>query len=191
MSEQNRKTNSINAQTRRDISEQTGAVEAEQTLPYQQYHGHHQYGYYDPRSNVSPHEPGQNQYFQQPMDLGLRFEPRVAAALSYVAFIISGIAFLLIERKNRFVRFHAMQSVIFSAVWIVTTLGIGFLMMTVGMVAAIIGISLVLQMIGFVVNLVSVGFFVLWVVLIVKAYQGNKYKLPIIGDWAEKQLDRF
>ena len=80
-----------------------------------------------------------------------------------------GIVFLLIE-KDPFVRFHAMQSVItFGAL---TVLGI-------------------FPLIGWVLSpfLMIIGF-VLWLVLIFKAYQGEEFKLPMVGEFAKKQLNR-
>ena len=95
----------------------------------------------------------------------------VAGLLCYVLGWLSGIVFILIEQENRFVRFHAIQSI---AVFGVLT------------VAAIIlswipAIGLVLGWIIWVLSLI------LWIVLMVKAYQGVKYKLPWAGDFAEKR----
>ncbi|HKV59617.1 MAG TPA: DUF4870 domain-containing protein [Ktedonobacteraceae bacterium] len=96
---------------------------------------------------------------------------RVPAAgwLSYLGGWVTGLIFLLLKRENRFVRFHAMQSLIFfGAMGIVTTVlsHISFL--------GFIGAGL-----GFV-------SFICWIVLIIKAARGRYYKLPIIGDYAEK-----
>lgn len=99
-------------------------------------------------------------------------EPNVAAVLSYVLGFITGIIFLLIEEKNRFVRFHAMQSIFFSG--------------------SLLIINIVLSVIPFlgwgISWLISVLAFVVWIVLMIKAYQNERYKLPIIGDLAENQL---
>jgi uncharacterized membrane protein len=89
-----------------------------------------------------------------------------AAALSYVLGWLTGIVFLLIE-KDKFVRFHAMQSII--------TFGL----LTVLSFVPVIGwmLSPLLWIVGF----------ILWLVLIFKAYQGEEFKLPWIGDFAQKQ----
>ena len=94
-------------------------------------------------------------------------QPNVAALLAYVLGVITGLIFLLIEKENRFVKFHAMQSICFSVV-----------MFIVGLVLSVVPV-LVLGL-----NLICV---VLWVVLMVQAYQGQWFKLPIIGDIAAKQ----
>lgn len=93
-----------------------------------------------------------------------------AAALSYVLGWLTGIVFLLIE-KEPFVRFHAMQSVI-----------------TFGALTIIV----ILPVIGWVLSpLVMILGFVLWLVLIYKAYQGEEFKLPVIGNFAKKQLSKM
>ena len=93
-----------------------------------------------------------------------------AAALSYVLGWLTGIVFLLIE-KDSFVRFHAMQSVItFGALTVIA----------------------IIPVIGWVLSpLVMILGFVLWLVLIFKAYQGEEFKLPVIGDFAKKQLGKM
>lgn len=100
---------------------------------------------------------------------GTGLPKNTAAALSYVLGWLSGIVFLLIE-KDPFVRFHAMQS----------TLTFGLL--TVLSFVPIIGwaLSPLLMIVGF----------VLWLVLIFKAYQGEEFKLPMVGNFAQKQLKK-
>ena len=97
-------------------------------------------------------------------------EPNIAGLLCYVLGWISGLVFILIEKENTFVRFHAMQSIIvFGAISIVS-----------------IVISFI-PFIGTIISgLLSVLALVLWIVLMIKAYQGNMYKLPWAGDLAEK-----
>ena len=98
-------------------------------------------------------------------------DENVAGLLCYVLGWVSGVVFLLIEPENRFVRFHAIQSIyVFGALTI-----------------AVIVISWI-PIIGSVLAwLISVLGFILWIVLMFKAYQGNKYKLPWAGDFAEKK----
>jgi len=92
------------------------------------------------------------------------------AALSYVLGWLTGIVILLLE-KDPFVRFHAMQSVV--------TFGI-------------LTILAMVPFIGWVLSpLVMIVSFVLWLVLIFKAYQGEEFKLPVIGEFAKKQLEKI
>jgi uncharacterized membrane protein len=95
----------------------------------------------------------------------------VAGALAYIT-IIPAIVLLVLEpyNRNRFVRFHAFQSIF---VWIG--------------VAIIHWLFTVLWFLWFIWGLIDIGIFVVLLVLVLKAYQGQKWKLPVIGDWAEKQ----
>jgi uncharacterized membrane protein len=106
----------------------------------------------------------------------------LAGALAY--FLVPAIVFLLIEpyNKNRFVRFHSFQFLGFclAALVIGATLRVvGFLLFFIPMVAPLL-LLLVSMMVG-------LAFFVVWVVLVVKALQGEKFKLPLVGDFAERQ----
>ena len=100
-------------------------------------------------------------------------DANIAAALSYALGWITGIAFLMMEPANKFVRFHAMQSTI------------AFLALSV--------LSIVLQVIPFlglllVVFLVIPASAILWLLLMFKAYQGERFKLPIAGDMADQRV---
>ncbi|MFC1988501.1 DUF4870 domain-containing protein [Chloroflexota bacterium] len=95
----------------------------------------------------------------------------VAGLLCYVLGWISGIIFFLIEPENKFVRFHAIQSIAVFAVLNVAGFIIGLI--------PVIG--------GFLTWIISALGFILWIVLMFKAYQGTKYKLPWAGDIAEKR----
>ena len=103
-------------------------------------------------------------------------EPNVAGLLCYVLGWITGLVFILIEKENKFVRFHAMQSIVtfgaFSVLWIPFYIfsRLDILAILFGILQAIIGVLV----------------FVLWIVLMIKAYQGERFKLPIAGDIAEK-----
>jgi uncharacterized membrane protein len=96
----------------------------------------------------------------------------VAGLLCYVAGWITGLIFFLIEKENRFVRFHAMQSIITFGSLTVLFMVLGFIPIVGWMLMPILAI---LQLI-------------LWIVLMVKAYQGQLFKLPVIGDMAEKNI---
>jgi len=98
-------------------------------------------------------------------------QPNIAALLSYLVGFITGIIFLVIEKENKFVRFHAMQSIFtFGAIFILQF-------------ACVISLFLI-----FLVPLINLASLVLWVLLMVKAYQGETFKLPIVGDMAEKKI---
>ena len=99
-------------------------------------------------------------------------EPTVAGALAYLLWFVSGILFFIVEKNNAFVRFHALQSIMLFGGFFVIMLIFG-----------------VIPILGFVVNfLLSICAFILWLFLMVKAAQGVAFKLPILGDLAEKNL---
>jgi uncharacterized membrane protein len=99
-------------------------------------------------------------------------EPNVAGLLCYLGGWISGIVFLVIEQKNRFVRFHALQSIVtFGALTVAGAL-LGWIPYAGDVFGIIIGILA----------------FILWIVLMVKAYQGELYKVPVAGQVAEGLL---
>jgi uncharacterized membrane protein len=102
----------------------------------------------------------------------------VAGALAYVT-IIPAIIFLVLEpfNRSRFVRFHAFQSLFFALAWVVLSLA-----MNVVAHAPIFGwLTLLLW------PIIGLAGFIIWLVLVLKAYQGQMFKLPVIGDLAEKQ----
>jgi uncharacterized membrane protein len=99
-------------------------------------------------------------------------EPNVAGLLCYLGGWISGIVFLVIEEKNKFVRFHALQSIVtFGALTVAGTL-LGWIPYAGRVFGTIIGILA----------------FILWIFLMVKAYQGELYKVPVAGQVAEGLL---
>lgn len=104
----------------------------------------------------------------------------VAGMLAYVL-LIPAIIFLVVEpyNKNRFIRFHSFQSIFFCVASVV--IHVAFLVLNA--VPGMIFLTIPLQAI------VGLGFFVLWVILLIKAGQGQMFKLPIIGDLAEKQAN--
>jgi uncharacterized membrane protein len=115
---------------------------------------------------------------------GTGLTPNIAGALAYSLGFITGIIFLVIEpyRRDRFVRFHAMQSILYSAACIVFSIAwsiaVGILMSITGWIAfAVLPIRL----------LISLGFFLLWLYLMYQAYSQREFRIPIIGAIAAKQ----
>jgi uncharacterized membrane protein len=97
-------------------------------------------------------------------------QANVAALLAYLVGFITGIIFFLIEKDNKFVRFHAMQSIVVFGSLFVLQMVLMFIPVIGWMIAPLIGI---------------LGL-ILWIILMIKAYQGELFKLPIAGDIAEK-----
>ncbi|HLY99330.1 MAG TPA: hypothetical protein VKT33_09720 [Candidatus Angelobacter sp.] len=108
----------------------------------------------------------------------------VAAALSYIWIV--GLIFLFIEpyNRNKFVRFHAFQSVFYAAATFVLWISLHIVGLILGAVTS--GIAWLL--LGPLALVLWLAMFVIWIILVVKAYGNQKWKLPIIGDLAEKQV---
>jgi uncharacterized membrane protein len=106
---------------------------------------------------------------QAPPAAGL--QDNVAGLLCYL--LIPAIIFLVMEpyNRNRFIRFHAFQAIFLEIGWIIINAVLGML--------AFIGI--------FILPILWLGFTILWIVCMIKAFQNQMFKLPLIGDIAEKQ----
>ncbi len=102
----------------------------------------------------------------------LGIDENIEGLLCYVLGWITGIVFLILEKDNKFVRFHAMQS-------LVTFLALFIISMVISLIP-ILG-----AVISLLLNLLMVF---IWLFMMYKAYQGEKYKLPYAGDFAEEQI---
>lgn len=108
-------------------------------------------------------------------------QPNLAGALCYLMGLITGIFFLVADpyKQDRFVRFHAFQSIFLSVAWFAVYFALSiFLSILPGM----------LWRIGWMLHsAVGLGFLLLWVFLMFKAYNNEQFKLPVLGDLAVKQ----
>lgn len=101
-------------------------------------------------------------------------EEHLFGAVSYLCFFVTGGIFLLLEKDNVFIRFHAMQSLMFFG--------------------GVFAVLIILQLLpwgwlpGVFLNLAA---FIAWIVLMWKAFQGEKIKIPFIGNLAEQQLAKM
>lgn len=113
-----------------------------------------------------------------PEKTSMGMEPNLAATLSYLCGWITGLIFFLLEKENKYVRFHAMQSLVFFGGLTVISIAIS--------IFGMLPIPLT-GLLSFAVNmLVGIGGFVAWIVCMLKAYQGQKFSLPVAGEIAEK-----
>jgi len=99
-------------------------------------------------------------------------DPKVSAMLAYLLGVVGGVIFYAIS-KDSYVRFHAMQSIFLSIAMAVVYIGFWI-------------ISFIIPFLFMLSWLVSLAFFALWVMLMIKAYQGERFKLPVLGQMAEK-----
>ena len=120
-----------------------------------------------------------------PPAAGSGLTENVAAALCYVAGLITGIVFLALAPYNqsKFVRFHAFQSIFFNVVWIALWIAHMILSMILHSILPF-GAGVLMMLVWMV---ISLGGFLLWLFLMYKAYSNEKYMLPIIGALADKQ----
>jgi uncharacterized membrane protein len=109
----------------------------------------------------------------------------VAGMLAYIT-IIPAIIFLVMEpyNKNRFVRFHAWQNIFLC-------LGAFVCWIALFIISAVLAFIPILgHLIAFLLwAVLSVGLLVAWIIVLLKANQGQMYKLPVVGDFAEKQAN--
>lgn len=105
-------------------------------------------------------------------------EPNIAAGLAYLGQLLTGIIFMVVEKKNGYVRFHAAQSVvIFGGLWV-----LGF---AVSLFTVIPFLGLLLVPVGGILGLAG---FVLWILCMVYAFQGKDLRLPLAADLADRLI---
>jgi uncharacterized membrane protein len=98
----------------------------------------------------------------------------VAGLLCYVLVWVTGIIFVVLEKKSTFVKFHAWQSIMTFGVLTVAQLVLGWI-----------------PVVGWILNiLIGILMFVLWLILIIQAGTGKMWKVPGAGDWAERQANQ-
>lgn len=152
--------------------QQPGYGQQDYSQPQQPY-GQQQQQYYQPPYGQSNY---QQPYGATPSASGstMGMSQNTAAGLSYVFGWVTGLIFFLMEKQNKFVRFHAMQSIIFFGSLSVLNLVIGFL-------------PYPISILGYLLNVVG---FIGWLVLLINGFQGKYFKLPVIGDYAEKYANQ-
>ena len=125
-------------------------------------------------------------------------DPKIAAAISYIWIV--GVVFFILEKENKFVRFHALQSILFgvaNSVIIILLAILAFVLTFVfGIGGAMVG-GAMQSLVSLLIGLVWLLFWVIGLLMFaglifaaVKAYQGQKFKLPIIGNIAENMVNK-
>jgi uncharacterized membrane protein len=109
----------------------------------------------------------------------IRSQSRPVAALCYLLGVITGVIFLNLDPydKDEFIRFHARQSIVFSVAWFAINIILGVFI-------AVLPHPLSGLFHG-ILYLINVAAAVLWVVLMYKAYIGERYRIPELADWAD------
>jgi uncharacterized membrane protein len=102
----------------------------------------------------------------------LNISENIAALIAYLFGWLSGLIVLLLEKESKFVRFHALQSLIFFG-------GLSLILAVLGRIPVI---GVIISVVG---GIAAFGF---WIVGMVKAYRGELFKFPIVGDFAAAQI---
>ena len=112
--------------------------------------------------------------------------PNVAGLLCYVATWVTGIVFVVLEKKSKFVKFHAWQSIItFGALTVV--LIISSILHGIAVATLSLGLWHFANALSVIVGILMTG---MWIALMLLAYQGKMWKVPGAGNWAEKQANK-
>jgi uncharacterized membrane protein len=116
-------------------------------------------------------------------------DENIAALLSYIFGWLGGLIFFLIEKDSRLVRFHAMQSILLNVLVGVVAVVVWIVWMVFFVIGSAIG-DIVGGLIGIIGTLLWLLFFlgvvIAWVMCLIKAFQSQYWKLPIVGNFAEK-----
>src|SRR5437667_4067381 len=110
----------------------------------------------------------------------------VAAAIACVP-LVGGIIFYILEKRDGFVRFYAMQSIIFGGAWILFDIISKILFAIFGSIPAIGGILVFFWAI--IQALIHIAFLVIWIIAMVKAFTNVRWEIPYIGPIARKQVE--
>lgn len=166
-----------------------------------------QYPGYDPnmggaqQNPYSGNTPGQQQYqsYQSgynasstnqwgPTSMGL--EANVGAGLSYVLGWLTGLIFYFVEKQNRFVRFHASQSIILFGAYTILEVVLGIVNTFLDTMFSLSGSFFLTTMLSCINGLILLGIGILYIVLLIQGFTGKYFKLPVIGDFAERMANK-
>jgi uncharacterized membrane protein len=120
-----------------------------------------------------------------PAVAGTGLAPNVAAALASFFLLFGGIVFLLVEKKDQFVRFYAMQSVFLGGLWVAVSIGVAIVY------AMLHGILFIGVLLGLVSILIRLVLFVIWLVMVFKAFTNKEWEIPYLGKLAREQLAKM
>ena len=125
----------------------------------------------NPTPSEETQEPATNDVVAE-AETSLGTTQNVAGLLTYILGWVTGIVFLLIEKDNSFVRFHAMQSIVIFVPLTIASFVVGFLPFAGGLLGVIVQLATL----------------IIWLFMMYQAFQGKRYKFPYAGDYAETQL---
>lgn len=115
---------------------------------------------------------------------GAPLEPNVASVLCYICLPFSSVIFVLMEKQNKDVLFHAWQGTFFGAAIFIVMLVLNLASLVMGRLVHFFGALVD----SFIVPVLWLGIVVVWIVCLLKSYQGERWKIPVIGDFAAKKV---
>lgn len=113
---------------------------------------------------------------------GTGLAPNIASLLCYICSPITSIIFLLIEKENADVKFHAWQGTAFGVAVIALNIVLRIFEAIMGALASFLG-----ELVQIFIMLFSLAVLILWIVCMIKAYKGERWKIPVLGDFAAKK----
>ena len=113
---------------------------------------------------------------------GSGLAPNIASVLCYICMPITSVIFLLLEKESKDVQFHAWQGITFGVGYIAVVVALEIMSAILGAIISFLGV-----IVGLLVPVVGLVAFILWIVCLVKAYQGERWKIPYLGDFAAKK----
>jgi len=112
--------------------------------------------------------------------------PNVAAAIACIP-LVGGIVFYVLEKRNGFVRFYAMQSIIFGGAWLLFNI-VSTVIHAVFSAIPAIGVMLVFLW-AIIAAVIHIAFIVFWIIATVKAFTGVRWEIPYVGPVARRQVE--
>jgi len=108
-------------------------------------------------------------------------DPKLAGLLCYILSPLTGVIFFVIEKTNSVVRFHAAQSIVFGLACIVLWIVLWIFTLVLYQISWALG-----NVFNLLMTIFGLGLFIVWIVLLIKGYSGERWKLPVLGDMAER-----
>ncbi len=113
--------------------------------------------------------------------------PNIAGLLCYIAGWITGIIFVVIEKKSTFVKFHAWQSIMTFGILTVVQIIVSPVFSRIAVATFSPGLLVASGVLGTIIGILG---FILWIILLIQAGSGKMWKVPLVGDWAERQASK-
>jgi len=135
---------------------------------------------------IAPTPPPSSEPGPSPQSGSTGLPSNVAAAMSCIP-LVGGIIFYILEKRDGFVRFYAMQSIIFGGAWLLFNVVSRILFLIFWSIPAIGGILTFFW--GIIQALVHIAFVVIWIVATVKAFTGVRWEIPYVGPVARRQME--